>query len=44
MLFFSDTEAANILRAGANRLTGQEQGQQQQPNEYDIINFTKIKL
>ena len=41
MLFFSDTEAANTLNAGANRLLGDDQ---QQQNAYDITNLVKIKL
>ncbi len=41
MLFFSDIEAANTVNAGANRLIGDNQ---QQRNEYDIINFIKIEL
>ena len=38
MLFFSDTEAANTLNAGANRLLGDDQ---QQQNAYDITNLVK---
>jgi len=41
MLFFSDTEAANTLNAGANRLLEDDQ---QQQNAYDITNLVKIKL